>query len=102
MCHALSFKQPPDLRLSFGSREQSPVQGPGEPLEKFERRKDAAQRRRMADNCSELYNSLLKAGYLRVLEMKEYPDEDHGSVIAPALNGAIVFMESLLSKMDDY
>lgn len=56
----------------------------------------------MADNCSELYNSLLKAGYLRVLEMKEYPDEDHGSVIAPALNGAIVFMENLLSKMDDY
>lgn len=47
----------------------------------------------MEDNCSELYDRLSKARLLHVLELKEYLDEDHGSVIAPALNGAIVFME---------
>ncbi|OJJ04491.1 hypothetical protein ASPVEDRAFT_85881 [Aspergillus versicolor CBS 583.65] len=100
-CESLPLKHPPVLRLSFGSREQFPVREPGESLEKFERRNAAAQRRRMADNCSELYDRLLTAGHLRVLELKVYPDEDHGSVIAPALNGAIVFMEGLLSEMDE-
>lgn len=81
--------------------EQFPVRESGESLEKFENRKAAAQRRRMADNCSELYGHLLAVGHLRVLKLRDYPDEDHGSVIAPALNGAIVFMEGLSSVMGE-
>ncbi|BCS30218.1 alpha/beta hydrolase [Aspergillus puulaauensis] len=92
-CDGVPLEHPPVLRLSFGSREQLPVREPGESLEKFERREVAARRRGMEDNCSELYDRLSKAGLLRGLELKEYLDEDHGSVIAPALNGAIVFME---------
>ncbi|KAL4867043.1 Alpha/Beta hydrolase protein [Aspergillus spectabilis] len=83
------------LRLSFGSREQYPVREPGESLEKFQKRQGAAQRRRMADNCRELHAQLLATDRLRTQELREYLDEDHGSVIAPALSGALLFLSSI-------
>jgi predicted alpha/beta superfamily hydrolase len=81
----------PTLRLSFGSLEESPVWELGEPDERFSLRKRGAARRRMKGNCSELYSLLLQSGRLRTVEMREYPDEDHGSVIAPALSGGVGF-----------
>ncbi|KAI9372965.1 Alpha/Beta hydrolase protein [Aspergillus egyptiacus] len=85
----------PVLRLSFGSREQFPVPEPGESPERFARRKSAARSRRMADNCRELHSYLCASHRLRLLDLREYPDEDHGSVIAPALSGG--YQEALLS-----
>ncbi|KAL3459467.1 Alpha/Beta hydrolase protein [Aspergillus heterothallicus] len=82
----------PILRLSFGSREETPVREPGESEERFELRRKGAARRRMKGNCSELYAQLLSSNRLRRAELREYPDEDHGSVIAPALSGAIEFL----------
>ncbi|KAL2827952.1 Alpha/Beta hydrolase protein [Aspergillus cavernicola] len=88
----------PSLRLSFGSREQYPCPEPGESQEKFESRKRAAQRRRMADNCRKVYSQLLDSNQIAQLEIKEYADEDHGSVVAPALTGAIVFLNTVRPK----
>ncbi|KAL4930341.1 alpha/beta hydrolase [Aspergillus undulatus] len=85
----------PVLRLSFGSREQYPIREPGESMERFEKRQAAAQRRRMTDNCRELYSQLSASGRLSVLEIKGYLDEDHGSVIAPASSGGIIFVAGL-------
>jgi predicted alpha/beta superfamily hydrolase len=81
----------PTLRLTFGSLEESPVREPGESDERFELRKRGAARRRMKGNCTELYTRLLQSGRLQRVEMREYPDEDHGSVIAPALSGGVGF-----------
>ncbi|KAL4764524.1 alpha/beta hydrolase [Aspergillus foveolatus] len=85
----------PVLRLSFGSREQYPVRERGESDEAFKRRQRAAEQRRMTDNCEELYSELLASERLRELEVKQYIDEDHGSVIAPALSGGLMFLSNL-------
>ncbi|KAL4817033.1 Alpha/Beta hydrolase protein [Aspergillus spinulosporus] len=85
----------PVLRLSFGSREQYPVREWGESSEAFKRRQGAAERRRMSDNCREIYSELLASERLHALEVKEYLDEDHGSVIAPALSGGLMFLSNL-------
>ncbi|KAL4969815.1 alpha/beta hydrolase [Aspergillus stella-maris] len=91
----------PVLRLSYGSREQYPVREPGESVAKFERRQIAAGKRRMTKNCGELYERLQESHTLSVLEMREYADEDHGSVIAPALTGALTFLSQLPILLPD-
>jgi pimeloyl-ACP methyl ester carboxylesterase len=90
----------PILRLSFGSLEESPVRQPGESDERFELRRRGAARRRMKGNCTQLYSRLLQSGRLRKVEMREYPDEDHGSVIAPALSGGVGFFSGIRVEWD--
>ncbi|KAL2849740.1 Alpha/Beta hydrolase protein [Aspergillus pseudodeflectus] len=81
----------PILRLSFGSLEESPVRQPDESDEGFELRRRGSAHRRMKGNCTQLYSRLLQSGRLQRVEMREYQDEDHGSVIAPALSGGVGF-----------
>ncbi|KAB8222327.1 Alpha/Beta hydrolase protein [Aspergillus novoparasiticus] len=85
----------PTLRLSYGSREQFPVRRRHEPLEKYERRVGSAAKRRMADNCDDLYLQLVASHHLGAVERREYLDEDHGSVISPALSGGILYFLDL-------
>ncbi|KAB8207054.1 Alpha/Beta hydrolase protein [Aspergillus parasiticus] len=85
----------PTLRLSYGSREQFPVRRRHEPLEKYERRVGSAAKRRMADNCDDLYLQLVASQHLASVERREYLDEDHGSVISPALSGGILYFLDL-------
>ncbi|KAE8346766.1 hypothetical protein BDV24DRAFT_147400 [Aspergillus arachidicola] len=85
----------PTLRLSYGSREQFPVRRRHEPLEKYERRVGSAAKRRMADNCDDLYLQLVASQHLAAVERREYLDEDHGSVISPALSGGIFYFLDL-------
>ncbi|EIT77322.1 hypothetical protein AFCA_010423 [Aspergillus flavus] len=85
----------PTLRLSYGSREQFPVRRRHEPLEKYERRVGSAAKRRMADNCNDLYLQLVASQHLDAVERREYLDEDHGSVISPALSGGILYFLDL-------
>ncbi|PYI35649.1 hypothetical protein BP00DRAFT_333682 [Aspergillus indologenus CBS 114.80] len=80
----------PRVRLSYGSQEQFPTRRRGESQDMYERRKRGAAQRRMTDNCEELYERLNSSGRV-VCEKRTYIDEDHGSVIAPALSGAILF-----------
>ncbi|KAF7589812.1 hypothetical protein BBP40_003621 [Aspergillus hancockii] len=83
------------LRLSYGSWEQFPVRQRGEPLENYERRVRMAAKRRMADNCNELHLQLVSSHRLRAVVKREYPDEDHGSVISPAISGGIQYFLDL-------
>ncbi|RAL15868.1 alpha/beta hydrolase [Aspergillus homomorphus CBS 101889] len=80
----------PRVRISYGSQEQFPARRRGESQEQYERRQRGAGQRRMTDNCQELYERLVCSGRV-VCEKREYLDEDHGSVIAPALSGSILF-----------
>lgn len=50
-----------------------------------------AAKRRMADNCTEMHRRLQQTSQLRSIELREYKDEDHGSVVAAALNGGIIY-----------
>ncbi|KAE8378070.1 Alpha/Beta hydrolase protein [Aspergillus bertholletiae] len=86
---------PPTLRLSYGTREQFPVRRKHEPLEKYERRVRSAAKRRMQDNCNDLYLQLGASHHLGAVERREYLDEDHGSVISPALSGGILYFLDL-------
>ncbi|OGM44101.1 siderophore esterase IroE-like protein [Aspergillus bombycis] len=88
----------PILRLSYGTREQFPVRRRNEPLEKYERRVLSAAKRRMADNCNDLYLQLVASQHLGTVERREYLDEDHGSVISPALSGGILYFLELEDK----
>ncbi|KAK1145221.1 hypothetical protein N8T08_004374 [Aspergillus melleus] len=85
----------PALRLCYGSREQFPVRNKAESDESFERQVQGKMERRMNDNCKELYDRLVRDGRLRSVEIREYPDEDHGSVIATALSGSILYFLDL-------
>ncbi|KAE8369806.1 Alpha/Beta hydrolase protein [Aspergillus caelatus] len=85
----------PTVRLSYGSREQFPVRRRHEPLEKYERRVGSAAKRRMADNCNDLYLQLVASQHLGAVERREYLDEDHGSVISPALSGGVLYFLDL-------
>jgi hypothetical protein len=49
----------------------------------------------MVDNCNELYLKLVANNHLRAVEKREYPDEDHGSVISPAISGGILYFLDL-------
>ncbi|RAH46692.1 alpha/beta hydrolase [Aspergillus brunneoviolaceus CBS 621.78] len=80
----------PRVRLSYGSQEQFPARRRGESQDVYERRKKGAAQRRMTDNCDELYQRLTCSGRV-MCEKRVYIDEDHGSVIAPALSGGILF-----------
>ncbi|KAB8238762.1 alpha/beta hydrolase [Aspergillus alliaceus] len=90
----------PTVRLSYGTWEQYPVRRRGEPLEKYERRVCIAAKRRMADNCNEMYLRLVGSQQLQSVEKREYLDEDHGSVISPALSGAVLHFLDLENEAD--
>ncbi|PLB44121.1 hypothetical protein P170DRAFT_440493 [Aspergillus steynii IBT 23096] len=85
----------PALRLCYGSREQFPVRDRGESDESFQQRVQGKMERRMNDNCKEMYDRLVRGDQLRSVEIREYPDEDHGSVIAAALSGSIQYFLDL-------
>ncbi|KAL5364353.1 Alpha/Beta hydrolase protein [Aspergillus floccosus] len=95
-CRTMGTSHRPALRLSYGSREQYPVRQRDESPEQFKQRKRGAALRRMTDNCCEMYARLRAYGRLHV-EKREYADEDHGSVIAPALSGGIFYFLDLES-----
>lgn len=90
-----SLDSRPALRLCYGTREQFPVRDKGESDERFQRRVQSKRERRMNDNCKEMYDRLVRGGQLRSVEIREYPDEDHGSVIAAALSGSILYFLDL-------
>ncbi|OBT64911.1 hypothetical protein VE03_06391 [Pseudogymnoascus sp. 23342-1-I1] len=81
----------PVLRLSFGSLEQFPARRRNQTQEEYEQVLCNAAKRRMADNCTEMHQRLQRTGQLRSIELREYKDEDHGSVVAAALNGGIIY-----------
>jgi predicted alpha/beta superfamily hydrolase len=53
----------------------------------------------MADNCDEMFLRLQQSGYLQSVKSRKYEEEDHGSVIAAALNGAIFYFLDHLRRL---
>jgi hypothetical protein len=45
----------------------------------------------MTDDCDEMSLRLDQSCYLRSVKSRKYEEEDHGSVIAAALNGVIFY-----------
>jgi predicted alpha/beta superfamily hydrolase len=81
----------PALRLSFGSLEQFPLRRRRQSQEEYEQTVHGAAGRRMADNCKEMYERLMRSCKLRAVEIRRYEDEDHGSVVSPTLAGGILW-----------
>lgn len=79
----------PKVWLAYGSLEQSPVPLRNQSEAEFEKRLAVAKERIMGDNCDHMFVRLMQSEKLRSVLQRKYEDEDHGSVIAAALSGAI-------------
>lgn len=81
----------PRVWMGYGSLEQSPIRQKDQSLGEFENRLAVAKERRMGDNCDHMCARLLQSQRVRSVVRRKYEDEDHGSVIAGALSGAIFY-----------
>jgi predicted alpha/beta superfamily hydrolase len=81
----------PRVWLAYGALEQSPVPQKNQSPEEYEKRLAIAKQRLMGDNCDQMFVRLLQSGRVRSVVRRKYEDEDHGSVIAAALSGAIFY-----------
>ncbi|KAJ5705442.1 hypothetical protein N7455_005075 [Penicillium solitum] len=81
----------PRVWMAYGSLEQSPIRQRNQSLEEYEKRLAIAKERLMGDNCDQMFVRLLQSGRVRSVVRRKYEDEDHGSVIAGALSGAIFY-----------
>ncbi|KAJ5376873.1 hypothetical protein N7509_013759 [Penicillium cosmopolitanum] len=95
------FYAKPDLQhrplvwMSYGSLEQVPDRQKGESEVDYEKRLRSSSERLMADNCDEIYLCLKASERLGYMRKRVYEAEDHGSVIATSLSGAILcFIEN--------
>ncbi|CAG8085811.1 unnamed protein product [Penicillium olsonii] len=79
----------PKVWLGYGSLEQHPMPERNQTQAEYEKRLAVAKERRMGDNCDDMFSRLIQSGRLRSVLRRKYEDEDHGSVIAGALSGAI-------------
>ncbi|KAJ5213879.1 hypothetical protein N7449_001048 [Penicillium cf. viridicatum] len=81
----------PRVWMAYGLLEQSPIRQRNQSLEEYEKRLAIAKERLMGDNCDQMFVRLLQSGRVRSVVRRKYEDEDHGSVIAGALSGAIFY-----------
>ncbi|SPO04618.1 related to siderophore esterase IroE-like [Cephalotrichum gorgonifer] len=79
-------KDRPALMIAFGTWEQDVPRQAGETEEEYQNRWNRAQERGMVDNAKALYGRLHGYDLLSGLAVKEYPGEDHGTVMACALS----------------
>ncbi|KAK2751041.1 hypothetical protein FQN57_000116 [Myotisia sp. PD_48] len=89
-----SEQETPRLMLFFGSYEQDPPRWPGEPVDDYRKRHKAAVERGMKSNAIAMHMRLKESGKLASIIWKEYPEEDHGTVVACAVSrGLTTFFE---------
>lgn len=87
-------RQQPSLMMYYGSYEQHPPRWADEDAEKYEKRRQGAEERAMTDSANAMYRRLKDSGLLACVTIKEYPEEDHGTVIACSLSrGLTTFFE---------
>lgn len=77
------------LRMSSGALEQAPTQHSRESGEEFKKRKKNHDKWKMCSNADELYHRLKGVQLLKSIELKVYPEEDHGSVIGCAVEAGV-------------
>lgn len=83
-------QQHPTLLMFYGGLEQHPVQHRGEADDAFERRRKMAESWAMEESANSMAQRLRNAGVMKYVVCKEYPGEDHGTVIGCGLGRAVV------------
>lgn len=84
----------PSLMIFFGSYEQYPPRWADEDPEGYEKRRRGAEKRAMTDSANAMYGRLKNSELFACVTIKEYPIEDHGTVIACSLSrGLTTFLE---------
>jgi predicted alpha/beta superfamily hydrolase len=73
------------LQLSYGSLEARPTQHPSESEAEFEEREKSCVGRKMGENAVVMEKMLRKSRKFRDLSIIEFADEDHCTVVTPAL-----------------
>jgi predicted alpha/beta superfamily hydrolase len=73
------------LQLSYGSLEARPTQHPSESGAEFEERERVCVERKMGENAVLMENMLRKSRKWADLSIIEFADEDHCTVVTPAL-----------------
>jgi predicted alpha/beta superfamily hydrolase len=79
----------PSLYLSYGHYEQYPHRRRIYSDDEYAKRCDHALAWRTKDNADEMASRLDKSGHFFMVKVKEYADEDHGSVAGCALGWAV-------------
>ncbi|KAE8423607.1 Alpha/Beta hydrolase protein [Aspergillus pseudocaelatus] len=79
----------PTLIIIYGNLEQDRRCHPSWSEDKYRRVKALSQERKMKDNADALANCLRQSGRLQKVRVKEYRDEDHGSVVGAGISWAI-------------
>ena len=79
----------PTLMIIYGSLEQDRRCHPSWSKDKYRRVKALSQERKMKDNADALANRLQQSGRLRKVRVKEYEDEDHGSVVGAGISWVV-------------
>ncbi|GAB1200303.1 hypothetical protein APSETT444_009673 [Aspergillus pseudonomiae] len=94
----------PSLMIIYGSLEQERRCHPSWSEDKYRRVKALSQERKMKDNADALANRLRESGQLSKVRVKEYQDEDHGSVVGGGISwavGAVLDEGRFFSDEDD-
>jgi predicted alpha/beta superfamily hydrolase len=81
----------PAMWMAYGSLEEASQSEIDQSDEKLDGRARLRKERRMGRNCEEMAHRLQESGKVGEVRMRRYEDEDHISVVAGALGGAISF-----------
>lgn len=79
----------PILMILYGSYEQYPPQWDDESDEDYKKRREGAEERGMTDQANAMHERLKNCPKLYEVTLKEYPAEDHGTVIACTLSRSL-------------
>ncbi|KAF5861104.1 hypothetical protein ETB97_000615 [Aspergillus alliaceus] len=79
----------PTLMIIYGSLEQDRRCHPSWSEDKCRKVKALSHERKMKDNADALASHLRESGQLRKVRVKEYQDEDHGSVVGGGISWAV-------------
>lgn len=84
----------PSLMMFYASYEQYPPKWTDEDPEAYNKRRKGAEERAMTDSATAMYRRLKNSELFACVTIKEYPMEDHGTVIACSLSrGLTTFFE---------
>lgn len=88
-------KHRPNVFMSYGTLEQHPERVKGQSEKAFEATVSQAKYVRMADNVDEMSQRLERTRRIDSVKKRVFQDEDHPTVVAGALNGALYWWMGL-------
>lgn len=98
-CHANPAGTKPAVMLFFGSYEQDPLRRGDEGDEDYVKRRADCRERAIRDHAQAMCRRLQESQRLHSVTLKEYPAEDHGSVVGCSLSRCLsTFFEEWLGR----